>query len=111
MPREVGNRAEDRRDDGDERDRDRRDGAEPRGRLRRLEAGRRVGGEERGEHRRDDGGEVGGVGPVVPGPRALFGGDEPDLGEEARDQAPKEYFTYAASETQTAQRKALHVLL
>ena len=56
--------------------------AEARGGLRRLEARGGVGGEEAGEDRRDDGGEVGGVGPVVPGPGALLGRDQADAGQE-----------------------------
>ena len=75
------------RHDRDDRDRDRGDGAEARRRLRRLEPGRRVGGVERREDGGDDGGEVGGVGPVVPRPRPLLGRDEADTGERARDHA------------------------
>ena len=96
---EVGDRAEDWRDDRDERDRGRRDRAEPRGRLCRLEAGRRIGGEERRKHRRDDGGEVGGVSPVVPGPCALLGSDEADIGEERAQSRAERILHVRASET------------
>ena len=84
MPRVVRDGAENRRRDGDERDRERRDGGESCGRLRRLEPRRGVGGIERGKDGGDDGGEVGGVGPVVPRPRALFGGDEADFARSSR---------------------------
>ena len=53
--------------------------------LRRLETLGGVGGEEAGEDRGDDGGEVDRIGPVVPGPRALLGRDETDAGHEARN--------------------------
>ena len=87
--REVAVGAEHRRGHGHDRHRHRGDEAEARGRLGGRHPGGGVAGEEGGEHRRDDGGEVGGVAAVVPRPRPLFRGDEADAGEQSGQHAPK----------------------